>query len=207
MNLADLKVPYNAIFSLGNNCIPAIQLRKNGLRRFAGPLDWMGTPFLPQVIRLLQNRFVGYLDYTKLQVVDQVSSELYNVRDQEYDLFMNHDFHVNADYPPYKLSYPAVKMKYDRRVDRFLLTLQQPGRYLFIRTDSDILHVRELVEVLRGLVAGEFRVLLVNHMPVPELTWVESGMNEVCWLHMPNQEIWEGNNYRWSFIFQGMSLA
>lgn len=207
MNLADLKVPYSAIFSLGNNCIPAIQLRRHGLRRFAGPLDWMGSPFMPQVTRLLQNRFIGFLDYSKLRVVDQVSSELYNVQDQEYDLFMNHDFYVNTGFPPYHFSYPAVKTKYDRRVSRFLQTLQQPGRYLFIRTDSDMLQIRELVEVLRGLVVGEFRVLLVNHMPVPELTWVNSGMNEVCLLHMPNQEIWEGNNYRWSFIFQGMSLG
>lgn len=44
LSLQDIKGPYHAIFSLGNNCLPGIELREHGLRRFAGPIDWMGTP-------------------------------------------------------------------------------------------------------------------------------------------------------------------
>ncbi|WP_081752173.1 DUF1796 family putative cysteine peptidase [Paenibacillus sp. 1-18] len=32
---------YDAVFSLGGHCLPSIQLDKNGMRPYAGPLDWM----------------------------------------------------------------------------------------------------------------------------------------------------------------------
>jgi Putative papain-like cysteine peptidase (DUF1796) len=40
MSLKDISGNYVAIFSLGGDCLEAIQLRKNNLRPFAGVLDW-----------------------------------------------------------------------------------------------------------------------------------------------------------------------
>ncbi|MEY8738453.1 DUF1796 family putative cysteine peptidase [Bacillales bacterium AN1005] len=36
MKLDEIKGQYNAVFSLGENCIPALKLRKFNLREFAG---------------------------------------------------------------------------------------------------------------------------------------------------------------------------
>ena len=100
LSLQDIKGPYHAIFSLGNNCLPAIELREHGLRKFAGPIDWMGTPVLPQISRMLRNRFQGMLVYANLVLVNQASEELYNIRDLEYDLYLNHDFTCTTIFRP-----------------------------------------------------------------------------------------------------------
>jgi hypothetical protein len=39
MKLVDVKGTYNAIFSLGDLCLTAIQLEKNNLRPFSGMLE------------------------------------------------------------------------------------------------------------------------------------------------------------------------
>lgn len=62
MKLQDIKGSYNAIYSLGDLCLASIQLKQNNLRTFAGVLDWAGSPILPDVTRLLQNRFAGLMD-------------------------------------------------------------------------------------------------------------------------------------------------
>lgn len=205
--LQDIKGPYTAIFSLGNNCLPAIQLKAHGLRKFAGPLDWMSSLKLPQVTRLLRNRFQGMLHYPNLMLVNQATHELYNVVDVEYELYLNHDFFVHSNFPPHFAAYPEVKAKYDRRIARFLQTLASGGRILFIRTDSSYEDVKELEAVLTELCAGPFHLLVVNHAPVAEIEWLNWGLNRVCAIHMPNQDEWYGNGFRWTFLFNGIYLV
>ncbi|MCT1400795.1 hypothetical protein AK95_16605 [Paenibacillus sp. LC231] len=206
LSLQDIKGPYHAIFSLGNNCLPGIELREHGLRRFAGPIDWMGTPVLPQISRMLRNRFEGMLVYSNLLMVNQASEELYNIWDQEYDLYLNHDFYVHNNFPPDLLGYPDVKVKYDRRIARFLQTLGSGGRILFIRTDSSREDIKELVDSLKQLCYGPFHVLAVNHEPVQEIEMLDWNLEHVCAVKMPNVDIWFSNRFRWSFLFQGMYL-
>ncbi|RAR45605.1 DUF1796 family putative cysteine peptidase [Paenibacillus sp. MDMC362] len=205
LNLQDIKGPYHAIFSLGNNCLPAIELREHGLRKFAGPIDWMGTPVLPQISRMLRNRFEGMLVYSNLLMVDQVN-ELYNIWDQQYDLYLNHDFYVHNNFPPHLPAYPVIKAKYDRRVARFLQTLESGGRILFIRTDSSCENIQELVDSLKQLCKGPFHVLAVNHEPVKEIEMMDWNIEHVCAVKMPNIDIWISNRFRWTFLFQGMYL-
>ncbi|WP_339296234.1 DUF1796 family putative cysteine peptidase [Paenibacillus sp. FSL W7-1279] len=176
------------------------------MRRFAGPIDWMGTPVLPQISRMLRNRFEGMLVYSNLLMVNQASEELYNIWDQEYDLYLNHDFYVHNNFPPDLLGYPDVKVKYDRRIARFLQTLGSGGRILFIRTDSSREDIKELVDSLKQICYGPFHVLAVNHEPVQEIEMLDWNLEHVCAVKMPNVDIWFSNRFRWSFLFQGMYL-
>lgn len=118
--LQDIKGVYSAVFSLGSNCLPGMEMKAHGLRKFAGPIDWMGTPVLPQISRMLRNRFQGMLVYPNLVLVNQASDELYNVLDREYELYMNHDFYTHNNFPPHFAAFPEIKAKYDRRIARFL---------------------------------------------------------------------------------------
>lgn len=207
LSLPQIKGPYHAIFSLGNNCLPAIELREHGLRKFAGPIDWMGTPVLPQISRMLRNRFHGVLAYSNLSLMEQVSEHLYNIRDSEYDLYLNHDFYVHNGFPPNGPSYLEIKTKYDRRISRFLQTLQSGGRILFIRTDSSKEDIKELVDSLKMLCTGPFHVLAVNHEPVLEIEMQDWNIEHVCAIKMPGHDIWSSNRHRWTFLFHGMYLV
>lgn len=119
MRLAQLAGEYEAVFSLGQNCTPAIQLEKNRLRPFAGVLDWMMSDTLSDVNRLLENRFAGFMDLPNLSVVG--TSQLnYMVRDIAYNVISVHDFPQERNTSSDLVTYPEFREKIDRRIERFL---------------------------------------------------------------------------------------
>lgn len=206
MNLQDIKGQYHAIYSLGNNCLPAIQLRTHGLRKYAGPLDWMGSPMLPQVTRLLLRHFEGFLYYPNLTAIEKANPELYNVHDREYDLYLNHDFYTHNNFPPHLAAYPEIKEKYDRRISRFLQDINSGLPLMFIRTDAVYEEVVDLNKVLKHIVRGPYRLLIVNHTNVEVMTEQEWSLDNVAVVLMPDKEIWAGNNHWWMVMFNGVSL-
>ncbi|MGG3740016.1 DUF1796 family putative cysteine peptidase [Paenibacillus chibensis] len=80
------------------------------------------------------------------------------------------------------------------------------NRILFIRTEGSFEHAQELQEVLSGLVAHDFRVLLINHTAVTGVVEVQWPLEKVCSILMPNEEKWDGNDHLWSEILSGILL-
>ncbi|MED5016034.1 DUF1796 family putative cysteine peptidase [Paenibacillus chibensis] len=206
MRIADLKGTYDAIFSLGDLCLASMQLEKFDMRPYAGPLDWMASYNLADVNRLLGNHFANFMNYENLVVEERVSDQLYLVRETYYDMLSNHDFFTHNNFPPYLAAYPEVKAKYDRRVQRFMEKMTSANRILFIRTEGSFEHAQELQEVLSGLVAHDFRVLLINHTPVTGVVEVDWPLEKVCSILMPNEEKWDGNDHLWAEILSGIHL-
>lgn len=68
MNLKEIQGEYDAVFSLGHLCLTALQLRKMNKRPYAGPFDWVGTSSLPDLCRLIRNRFEGFMNPINLRV-------------------------------------------------------------------------------------------------------------------------------------------
>jgi hypothetical protein len=52
---------YKAVVSLGSSCQTAYQLKRLGLRGHAGPLDWFISQSAKDVVRLIRNRFKGFM--------------------------------------------------------------------------------------------------------------------------------------------------
>ncbi|BFH60968.1 DUF1796 family putative cysteine peptidase [Paenibacillus azoreducens] len=207
MRIADLKGTYDAIFSLGDLCLAAMQLEKFDLRPYAGPLDWMSTYNLADVNRLLRNRFAKFMDYENLVVEKQLSDKLYLVKETFYNFLSNHDFFTHNNFPPHLAAYPEIKAKYDRRVQRFMEKMASSRSILFIRTEGSFEHARELQEVLSDLVEHDFKILLINHAAVPSLVEADWPFEKVCSILMPNDEKWDGNDHLWAEIFNGIRLS
>lgn len=207
MNLQGLRGSYDAIYSLGHLCLASIQLEKNGIRPFAGPLDWMASPSLPDVNRLLANRFHNFMAYPHLVTVNRASDKLYNVHETFYNVFSNHDFYTHNNFPPHLAAYPEVKAKYDRRVKRLLDKARTCKRLLFIRTEASLEDAKALERVLSGLVANDFRLLVVNHLGVSGMVELNWPLQRVCALAFPNQEIWDGNDALWTQVFRHIQLV
>ncbi|MGN7360053.1 DUF1796 family putative cysteine peptidase [Paenibacillus sp. SAF-054] len=207
MRISDLKGTYDAIFSLGDLCLASMQLEKFDLRPYAGPLDWMATYNLANVNRLLRNHFANFMNYENLFVEKRLSDQLYLVRETYYDFLSNHDFFTHNNFPPYLAAYPEVKAKYDRRVQRFMEKMATARNILFIRTEGSLEDAQELQEVLSGLVAHDFKVLLINHTAVPHVMETDWPLDKVCSILMPNDDKWEGNDHLWAEIFKGVQLA
>ncbi|MBD3860533.1 peptidase [Bacillus sp. 28A-2] len=211
MRLEDLKGNYDAIYSLGDLCLAALQLRKNNLRPFAGPLDWMSSPSLPNVSRLLKNRFEGYMDKSNLipsgysKGVDSLEPHLC-LTDMEYQIVSSHDFKASENTFSNLSTYPEVKAKFDRRIKRFLEMLSTGKRILFIRTEGAFDEVLELETVISELIKNDFAILLVNHTDTKVLVEKDWPVEKVCAIELPNIEKWQGNDHYWRDIFNGISI-
>ncbi|KGE17125.1 DUF1796 family putative cysteine peptidase [Paenibacillus wynnii] len=208
MNYNEIKGTYDVIFSLGHNCLAATQLSRHMLRKVGGVLDWVESPIQAGVNHLLRNRFVNFMEFPNLAITGiNEKAESYIVRDAAYHIFSHHDFHLKENTPEQLISYPELRAKVDRRVPRFLQTLQNANRILFIRTEGTIHETAELLEVLKGLVAGEFNVLVINHAPVQGVVETPWPFHNVCALQIPEvPDMFENNDYLWKIILDGFHV-
>lgn len=206
MGLDKIKGNYDAIFSLGDLCLTSIQLEKNRLRPFSGVLDWMASPNLSDVNRLLRNRFIGFMDFPNLRAFEQNESFVI-VSDDAYHIVSNHDFSTDKNTLTHLADYSKVKEKYDRRIQRFLNKLETSKRILFVRTEASYQDTLELEAILSSLVKNDFRILIVNHTNVSHMIEKDWGLENVCVVNLPNQDQWEGNHHYWASMLDGVKVS
>ncbi|MDP1419257.1 DUF1796 family putative cysteine peptidase [Peribacillus simplex] len=212
MNLKDLKGSYDAIYSLGHNCLAGIQLRNNNLRPFAGVLDWVGSPSLPDVTRLLQNQFAGFLEKPNLEFRGYATDKDLLVSDNAYKIYFNHDFKTNVNTPTNLAAYPEVKQKYDRRVARFKDKMANGRSLLFIRTQGTLEEIAELEKVLSRVVKHDFRILVVNHTKVKGIVERNWPLQRVCVVELPDTGFGTGdmfhvNDALWKTLLSGINVT
>lgn len=211
MSLENIKGTYDAIFSLGHLCLASIQLRKNNLRPFAGPLDWMSSPSLSSVNRLLENRFEGFMDMPNLNPtgystgVDTADSFLVVV-DESYQIVSSHDFKADKNTLSHLATYSEVKKKLKRRIQRFLEKMSTGQRILFVRTEATFSQVLELESILSKMVKNDFHLLIINHSNTTDMVEKNWPLERVTVVELPDDEIWSGNDAYWKGIFEGIHI-
>lgn len=205
MEFTQIKGGYDAIFSLGDLCLTSIQLKKHNLRPYSGVLDWMASLDLSTVSKLLENKFVGFLEYENLRVIGYADSNIC-VSDDGYNIVSNHDFDGEHNTLEYLGSYFEVMEKYERRIQRFLDEMNSARRILFVRTEGTLEEASVLQEVLSRLVKHDFNILLINHKPVKGLVERSWPLEKVCSIEFPNSDKWEGNHDLWEEVLSGIHL-
>ena len=205
MDLSQLKGKYDAIFSLGDLCLASIQLKKHNLRPYSGVLDWMASPELSKVNELLENRFIGFLDYDNLRVIGYADSFIC-VSDDGYNLVSNHDFDGEKNTLTYLGAYAEVMEKYERRIQRFLSEMDNAKRILFVRTEGTLEDAAVLQDVLSRIVKHDFSILLINHTYVQGIVEKSWPLEKVCSIEFPNKDKWEGNHDLWEEVLSGIHL-
>ncbi|MCL1630574.1 papain-like cysteine peptidase [Sporolactobacillus sp. CPB3-1] len=206
MSFETINGNYDSIFSLGDLCLASIQLRKLHLRPFAGVIDWMGSPSLHDVNRLLKNRFQGFMERSNLSVKGYADEKNLLVVDTQYNIISNHDFDARLNTVTHLATYPEVKAKFDRRVNRFLTKVRTNKRILFIRTEGAFDEILALQETLSQLVNGDFRILVINHTNVKDMVVKNWPIDKVCALEFPNRDKWDGNNELWAQALKDVHL-
>lgn len=206
MDLAQLKGKYDAIFSLGDLCLASIQLKKHNLRPYSGVLDWMASLQLSDVNRLLENRFVGFMEYENLRIIGY-ADDCICVSDDGYNMVSNHDFGRDKNTLQYLGSYDEVIQKYERRIQRFLTKMKTAKRILFVRTEGTLGDAADLQDTLSKLVKHDFSILLINHTPVTGIVEKSWPLEKVCSIEFPNTDKWEGNHDLWEEVLSGIRLT
>lgn len=85
---------YEAIFSLGHNCQVAAQLKRNGLRRQAGPWDWFNFASTADFCGVIRRRLEGFMQLEHLEIYGK-SVNTYYVRDRQSTCLSFHDFKIH----------------------------------------------------------------------------------------------------------------
>ncbi|WP_445486989.1 DUF1796 family putative cysteine peptidase [Niallia sp. 03133] len=212
MSLTEMKGEYDAIFSLGDLCLASIQLRKFNLRPFAGPLDWMSSPKLSSVNLLLQNRFKGFMDRDNLLPTSystgiNTPDSFLVVHDQRYGIVSSHDFKADRNTLAYLGTYPEVRRKLDKRINRMLNIMENKQKILFVRTEASFAETLQLESTLSTLVKNDFHILIINH------TNGGSTMTEKFWpigrvtvVELPDYEKWTNNDDYWKEILDNVKI-
>lgn len=190
---------------LGDLCLASIQLKKHNLRPYSGVLDWMASIDLSQVNELLENRFIGFLEYDNLRVIGY-ADDFICVSDDGYNLVSNHDFDGEKNTLNYLGGYAEVMEKYERRIQRFLSEMENAKRILFVRTEGTLEDAAVLQDVLSRIVKHDFSILLINHTYVPGIVEKSWPLDKVCSIEFPNIDKWEGNHDLWKEVLSGIRL-
>lgn len=202
MRWHDCAGAYKAFVSLGSTCQTAYQLRRLGLRRFAGPLDWFISRSASDVSRLIRNRFGGLLDPHRLQVVG-VDQSHYIVRDDGYNLESYHDFPLIQ---PWNDAYPDVARKLRRRAQA-LMAAGAGGPLCFVRIEASEPEALQLHRALASIAPGGYRLLVVNFKDDYHIRHEDWGFPGIASVSIPRGHDWRGSDPAWSEIMRGYSAG
>lgn len=222
MNLKDIKRSYDVVVGLGSWCGVATELKHHNLRRFSGPFDWVTTPSLSDINRLLKNRFEGFMEmenmkfvnYSKFAINSDTDHEVvtekqtYIIMDTKYNIASWHDFPVIPN-QSWQADYPSYKEKLNRRINRFLEKINNSKFTLFVRYNTSKSEAAELRSILSGLTKGKFHILVVNPVEdlqtVKEINWDLEGVVCMEIPYLPTDKT-QWNSQDWDFILNGITV-
>jgi hypothetical protein len=225
LNLQDIKGSYDAVFSLGSACNPALQFQRLNLKRFtSSPLDWSYSPYLSDVNRLLKNNFEGFMELKNMRVINdkgdyvyahdgvpvvpdeeiQIPTKSYVIQDTVYNIFSAHDFPIIAN-QSWIVTYPSFKKTLNYRIYRFLEKVKNSQSVLFVRWAADYDEVVDLQSTLSQMTKGRFNVLILNPVEdLQEISEVNWELDRVCAVNVPNDP---NSNSTWDYVLNGVTLT
>jgi hypothetical protein len=225
LNLQDIKGSYDAVFSLGSACNPALQFQRLNLKRFtSSPLDWSYSPYLSDVNRLLKNNFKGFMELKNMRVVNdkgdyvyahdgapvvpdkeiQIPTKSYVIQDTLYNIFSAHDFPIIAN-QSWIVTYPSFKKTLNYRIYRFLKKVANSESVLFVRWVANYNEAVELQSILSHMVKGRFNVLILNPVEdLKEINEVDWGLDRTCVVNVPNDP---NSDSTWDHVLNGVTLT
>lgn len=127
---------YDVIFSIGSACLCSQMLRRSGLQFCSYPFDWLAGCDFSGRIDFLVSDFKDFFNREDFHFTGKDNADEHNPCDvyenNKTGIAFNHDF---ARGVPFDVSYPAVKAKYDRRINRLLNDIDSHKNILIVFTE------------------------------------------------------------------------
>ena len=195
--------PYDALIPLGGDCQLTHQMRVNGLRQYALPLDWSITS--PEaLIKVLDNKFHDYLNKDNLEFVEN-GNESY-IKEKLYGINFIHEFKREKNFLD---GYDTVKEKCDRRIERFFQVIEESKNPLFLRKWINKDQAIALAALIKDkLVPGKnFTLLALDSTTTSEIEkpWGHPNIFNY-YVKQPDPYVWDGDYEAWKEIFTKVGL-
>lgn len=135
------KERYDYICSIGSSCLCAMSLHDAGLRLSSGPFDWLLGPSLKSRAEMIANGFAGWFEREDLRCIGK--TDIVNAKSVKIqrDGYVNdrtgytflYDFDAGSSFDE---AYPAVREKYERRIERFYNLMRASRRVLLVWVEN-----------------------------------------------------------------------
>lgn len=203
--------------SLGSNCSIAFHMQKLGLKSTTFPFDWIETPNILLLSKLIHNNFNEILDYFTFigtsysPMIENNWNEgnqiMLNIKNSKYDIIFKHDF-ASVLYP-HRKNHSEIQKYYKSRISEFLKIMQDTSKYkkLFrIGKLDDKNRLKFLNDTFINKGFSNYTIYLVpdnislytnadtfdtlDTVPIIDISQVD-----------PIHESWKKNHYNWVDIF------
>lgn len=196
---------FESIYSLGHNCQVAAQLKRNGLRRQAGPWDWFNFASAAEFCGVIRRRFEGFMQLEHLEAYGK-SVNNYYVRDRQSTCLSFHDFKNTPNQPPL-YDYAEFRERLDRRIARFNDCLSSERRVLLVRI---IQHQHEAEAIYASIhetyANPHISMLFILQGPESDISELPSFAEDARLVRIPRGRIWEGDTEAWAAILSKIRL-
>lgn len=129
---------YKNIIPLGYYCGICQELERKGFRKCSLPFDWLITENFEKVLLCVQSSFRDFLNRDNLRQEVEVNPNYYY--DVFWEMHFYHDFISNTTL---ESQYEGVYNKYERRIKRFQILVQQPSLFLrYLSNPKDVEYVQ-----------------------------------------------------------------
>lgn len=196
---------FESIYSLGHNCQVAAQLKRNGLRRQAGPWDWFNFASAAEFCGVIRRRFEGFMQLEHLEAYGK-SVNNYYVRDRQSTCLSFHDFKNTPNQPPL-YDYVEFRERLDRRIARFNDCLSSERRVLLVRI---IQHQHEAEAIYASIhetyANPHISMLFILHGPKSDISKLPSFAEDARLVRIPRGRTWEGDTEAWAAILSKIRL-
>lgn len=143
---------YDLFISIGEDCACTSYLRNCKLQFSSFPFDWLTHATFEKRIEILCNDFHNFLNIEDLYYLNYDKNP-----HNHFDSYGNklNDFHFYHDFAqdtPLEVSYPDVREKYNRRIERLYQKINQAKKVLFVWFSRDkVLSNQQLTDALSKL--------------------------------------------------------
>lgn len=130
----NMKMKYDIIYSIGEDCGCAGNLAVFGLRKCSGPFDWLTHATFEKRIDLITNRFENFMCRNDFLLMGK-NPKIANDDDHDYYQNTNTGFYFYHDFPigvSFDKCFPEIHEKYQRRINRFYNNVEHKKRVLFV---------------------------------------------------------------------------
>lgn len=131
---------YDLVIGLGQNCSTATYMMRHGLRPFSSPFDWVGGENkgdgLDRRIKIIEDRFKNFMSLSSfvLESNNGEDERFVHYRNSDTAFLWHHDFKQGSSV---EKAYPAVRAKYERRIERMYKVAKKSKHLLFVYTSFD----------------------------------------------------------------------
>ena len=129
-----MKKKYEIVYSIGRDCACSMYMKSAKLRICSGPFDWLTNASFETRIDCIINDFKDFLNFADLAPL-QKSPNLQNDDTCDYYQNVRNGFFYYHDFPvgvALEQSFPQVKEKYQRRINRFYKKISEKDNVLLI---------------------------------------------------------------------------